>query len=715
MRNRAGFILLCASLLAASAANAGAITTTIDNAVRVTLAGNTRPEARDARNDRGPVADGLMLSHMQLLLKRSPTQEAAVEAAVDRLYDARSPDYHHWMTAVQFGRQYGANSDDIQKITGWLSAHGFTVNGVSTSRMVIDFSGTAGAVRETFATPVHYLDVKGKQHLANMRDPQIPAALAPAVAGIVSLNDFRPSRMYRARPKYSFKVGGENFEAVTPADLATIYNLKPLFSAGITGNGQTIALIEDSNMYASRDWSTFRTAFGLAGYTSGKLVTVQPAGAACHNPGYNADDGEVSIDAEWASAAAPNATIEIASCADTNTTFGGLIALQNVISASTTPQIISVSYGECEAYNGAAGNAAFFNAYQQAAAEGISVFVSAGDEDGAECDGGQWVSFQGISVSGFASTPYNVAVGGTDFGDTYAKTTSKYWSTANSGTFGSALSYIPEIPWNDSCGSTLGAVDLTGSAVTYGPNGFCNTATGSSFWEVVGGSGGPSGCATGATSSSSTAAVSGTCKGYATPSWQKGVVGLPGNGLRNLPDVSLFAGDGIWAHSYIFCLSDPYSGGTPCAGTPLNWSFAGGTSFASPIMAGIQALVDQKKAARQGNPDPVLYSLAATEYGAAGNSGCNSTKGNAAKTSCVFYDVTLGDNDVNCTSGQLLGFGGHGITSNGPVNCYLDGAQMGVLSTSNTSYKPAYKATTGWDFSTGIGTVNAKNLVNAWP
>jgi subtilase family serine protease len=185
--------------------------------------------------------------------------------------------------------------------------------------------------------------------------------------------------------------------------------------------------------------------------------------------------------------------------------------------------------------------------------------------------------------------------------------------------------------------------------------------------------------------------------------------------VRDIPDVSLFAGDGIWGHYYIFCYSDPYFGGEPCKGSPVYWAGAGGTSFASPILAGIQALVNQKKAARQGNPNPVYYALANSEYGAAGNSKCNSTKGKSANASCVFYDVTLGDNDVNCTSGQVLGVSGGGITSNGPVNCDLGTAGMSVLSTSNASYKPAYKATTGWDFSTGIGTVNAKNLVKAWP
>jgi subtilase family serine protease len=178
------------------------------------------------------------------------------------------------------------------------------------------------------------------------------------------------------------------------------------------------------------------------------------------------------------------------------------------------------------------------------------------------------------------------------------------------------------------------------------------------------------------------------------------VVGIPADGKRDVPDVSLFAADGVWGHYYVICYSDPWGGGAPCKGAPANWAGAGGTSFASPILAAMQALVDQKKAARQGNPNPVYYALAASEYGVAGNTNCNSTLGKAAKSTCVFYDVTLGDMDVNCI---------------GPINCYQPSGYNGVLSTIDSAYKPDYVAGTGWDFATGIGTVNANNLVNAWP
>jgi subtilase family serine protease len=712
MRNRLSLSCAIAGLVSMSWAVAQAqpveasspqIVRAVDDNTRMTLAGNTRPEAKKA-NDRGAVPDSLTFDHIQLLLRRPPAQELALEKAVDQLYDRSSPSFHHWFSAGQLGQQFGPASQDVQAVTSWLAAKGFTVNAVDPTGMVVDFSGTAGQLRSALHTEIHYLNVKGAAHIANMSDPQIPAALAPAVAGVVSLHDFRPRKMSKPRPKYSFTANGYAYQAVVPADLATIYNLTPLFTAGITGKGQTIVVIEDTDVYKAADWTTFRSTFGLSGYTFGSFTTVHPnpifGHANCTDPGVNGDDGEAILDAEWSSASAPNAAIELASCGNTRTTFGGLIALQNLLNGATPPPIVSISYGECEAYNGAAANAAYFAAYQQAAAEGVSVFVSAGDEGAASCDAGQWTSFQGVAVSGFASTPYNVAVGGTDFGDSFAGTNASYWTKSNSAVYGSAKSYVPEIPWNDSCASTLGAMAVSGSPITYGPAGFCNTWTGGQYLEVIAGSGGPSGCATGVSSPSSYAAVSGSCGGYAKPSWQTGVVGIPADGKRDIPDVSLFAADGIWGHYYVFCYSDPRGGGTPCTGAPAYWAGGGGTSFSSPILAGMQALVDQKKAARQGNPNPVYYALAASEYGVAGDTHCNSTLGKAAKSTCVFYDVTLGDMDVNCI---------------GPINCYQPGGYNGVLSTSNSAYKPAYATGTGWDFATGIGTVNANNLVNSWP
>ena len=669
------------------------ITGTVDETELVTLPGNTRPEA-NTKNDRGRLGDSFPLEHMMLLLRRSPVQEQALTGLIDRLHDPQSPYFHHWLTAREFGERYGLAGQDINTITRWLKSHGFSVNTVYPNRFVIDFSGTAGQARQAFHTELHRLKVGGKEHIANMTDPRIPAALAPALVGVVSLSDFMPQPMHEPR---NYLTSGGNYY-VAPADLATIYNLNPLFEAGVSGQGQTIALVEDSDVYNPADWSMFRSVLGLAVYSGGSFTEIHPAPPNgpnnCNDPGPTGDDGEAILDAEWSSAAAPNGAILMISCANTAISFGGFIALQNLLNDGTAPAIISISYGGPETAEGAAGNAFVESLYQQAVTAGISIFVSSGDSAAALSDGGDSYATHGINVNGLGSTVYNVSVGGTDFGDTYAGTNGIYWSATNGPTYGSALSYIPEIPWNDSCASLLIAKYLR-YATTYGTAGFCNSASRSNFLNVVGGSGGPSACSTGAPSVAGV--VGGTCKGYAKPGWQS-VVGNPADGVRDLPDVSLFAANGVWGHAYVFCNSDP-NGGGPCTGTPDTWSIGGGTSFASPIMAAIQSLANQATGERWGNPDPVYYSLASAEYGNGGNSDCNSTLGNGVASTCIFYDVTQGDMDVPCA---------------GTVNCYLPSGTYGVLSTSNSSYQPAYGTQVGWDFATGIGSVNAYNLEQAF-
>jgi subtilase family serine protease len=675
------------------------VTQAVDDSHRTTLTGNVRPEA-NAGNDRGLVSDGLSLPHMLLQLKRSAEQEQAAASNVASLYDATSPNYHHWLTAQQFGAQFGVDPADIAKVTAWLASHGFTVNQVYPNGMVIDFSGTAGQIRGAFRTEIHRLDVGGASHIANMTDPQVPAALAPVIEGVVSLHDFRPHPSVHARPDYTFKSGGYTYQTVVPGDLAVIYNLKPLFTAGLTGVGQTIVVIEDSNVYSTADWTTFRSTFGLSSYSSGSFTQVHP-GSNCSNPGDVVDDDfEAIIDAEWASAAAPSAAIELASCADTNTTFGGLIAFQNLVNGANPPKIFSISYGECEAFNGASSNAAYNTAYQQAAGEGISVFVAAGDWGGAVCDAGignETVATHGIGVNAFASTPYNVAVGGTDFEDTYLGTNSTYWTSTNSSTYVSAKSYVPEIPWNDSCASTLTAKYSTGSTITYGSSGFCNSRSGREFLSIIAGSGGPSACATGKPSSSGV--IGGSCAGYAKPTWQS-VLGNPADNVRDLPDISLFAADGLWGHYYVTCYSNRRGGGAACTGSPANWAGGGGTSFASPIMAAIQALVNENQGSAQGLPNPVYYQLASAEFTASKTNCLSSNGASASASGCVFYDIAVGDMNIDCS---------------GKNNCYLPSGNDGVLSTSNSSYAPAFTAGTGWDFATGLGSVNAYNLVANWP
>lgn len=710
-----GFAIAGCGVAASPDANSRLVGTAIDESRVVALAGNTHPRAT-ADGDAGALDDGHVLSHMQLLLRRTPEQEAALTAHIAQLHDPASPLFHHWLTAEQFAASYGVSPADVEVVSSWLASHGFEVDHVAPSRMFIEFSGTARQVREAFHTEVHHLQIDGVAHFGNMSDPQIPEALASVVVGVHALHDFMPRPMVKshgfarrdsatgswsraADPDFTV-VDPTNgtFFAVAPADFATIYNLNPVFSAGIRGAGQTVVVIEDTNIKNVSDVTTFRSAFGLSGF-AGTFSQVHPAGGTtCTNPGVNGDEGEAALDAEWAGAAAPDAAIELASCADTATVFGGLIAVQNLVNSASPPPVISISYGLCESENGSTANQSYVAAYQQAVAEGVSVFVSAGDEGAASCDANATVATHGIAVSGFASTPFNVAVGGTDFEDTFdnlegGPALSTYWTQTNGAAFSSALSYIPEVPWNDSCASQL--IDtVEGFTTASGANGFCNSTTGkASFRSTASGSGGPSAFSH-------------------QPAFQTGVTGLPtaSGGPRYLPDVSLFAANGVWGHFYVFCFTDTAEGGAPACTftntTDVLDLAAGGTSFSAPALAGIQALINQKQGGAQGNPNAVYYRLAAAQQSA--GTACNSSGGTAIApvlpdAGCVFNDVTQGDIDVNCTGTNCFGTSRSGRT-----------VLQGALSTSTTAFSSAYAAGTGWDFATGLGTVNAANLVNNW-
>jgi subtilase family serine protease len=712
------------------------ITAAIDEAKLVSLAGNTHPEA-NAANDRGPVANDFPLEHLYLQLKSATQVRQSEDALIPQLHDPTSPSYHQWLTVDQIGERFGPARKDIETVADWLSGHGFTVSAVYAANGVIDFSGTASQVRAAFHTEIHHLEVNGKQHIANMTDPKIPAALAPAIEGIVSLHDFFPHRALVMRPQLTTPyTPGVDVYLVAPDDLYTIYDFRPIYAAGVSGQGQTIAVLEDSDVYSAADWTTFRATFGLSQrFPMGSFAQVHPQpgyfpgnSGPCADPGATGDDGEAIGDAEWASASAPNAAIVVAACANTATNFGALIALQNLLAgANTPPPIISFSYAYPEVAYGAAGNAYIDALYTIAVLQGVSLFVVTGDiGTGSYIDPSLFFeSTLGIQVNALASTPNNVAVGGTDFADTFFGTNSSYWSSTNGAYFESALSYVPETTWNESCASPL-IVAHFGYAVPYGADGFCNSPAGSELLDSFAGSGGPSGCAYGAPSiiapgsnpglglenNVNWAVVSGTCKGYAKPLYQQLVSGNPADGVRDLPDVALFASGGVWGHFYIGCDSDVNNYGAPCAGPPTNyptdWTGMAGTSIASPIVAGVQAMINQATGQRWGNPDFVYYALAAVQNRTAGP-GCNATLGNQIGAHCIFHDVTLGNNAVDC--GPLV----VGSETIGTFNCYLPSGSYGVASLSNTAYQPAYPATPGWDFATGLGSIDAYNLVKSWP
>lgn len=734
MQRKAGLFLALSSVVAlllvcsapayaqSSTASRGLTTQKIDETALVTLAGNTRPEVHTAV-DLGPVSDSLQLSHMFLQMKMSPAQQADFAALVTRLHDPSAAEYHKWLSSAEIAERFGPAQDDVNVVSTWLESHGFTVNAVYHANGVIDFSGPSSSIREAFHTEIHNLDVNGENHIANMRDPQIPATLVPAVVGVTSMNDFRPHTNYL--PHRQFDTGNANFpQALVPGDLATIYDINPAYKKGLSGKGQTIVVVEDSDIFSAADWTTFRSTFGLnTQFPSGSLSQVHPQpllsnpanGGNCADPGINGDDGEAAVDMEWATASAPGAAIVVATCADTNANFGGFIAIQNLLTSSAPPPgIISISYGESESEDGASFNTYISQLYGLAVLEGVSVYVSAGDSGADSSDQFRVAATHGLNVSGFATTAFNVAVGGTDFADTFLNETSTFWNSSNGPFFESAKGYIPEIPWNDSCAGQL-ASSFLGFATPYGPDGFCNSTEGAGFLIVAAGSGGASSCFSGTPAIAGV--VGGTCQGNPKPLYQYLAAGMPFDGVRDIPDITMFASNGFWGHYYVFCYSDPTPGfgGAPCtAGHPELWAGAGGTSFGAPIMAGVQALINESVGTRQGDPNFVYYALDAFQNLSVPQEACDSKQGsNPGNPHCIYHDVTFGDMDVNC---RTLTRRVNGVTTVvGTFDCFLDGSTNGVLSLSNGAYDPTYVANPGYDFTSGIGSPDVFNLIRNWP
>ena len=722
-----GLLLLTGIRAAVAETPAALIRSPVDESDRVTLGGNTPPSATIGARDQGAVDDALPFEHLLLMLKRDAATEGALQARILALHAPGSSEFHHWLTAEQVGAQFGANPQDVAVLEQWLTSHGFAVNRLYKSGLVLDFSGTAAQIRETFHTEIHRLQMaSGEKHLANVSDPQIPAALAAAVVG-VHLHDFfarpRHSAMHpmhydhaaqRWNPQFTLPFQGSDLFVVAPYDFATIYNLLPLWRAGITGKGITIATVEDSNLKHPGDWSTFRKTFGLEDFKQATFEQVYPA---CPNPGQNGDEIEAALDVEWASAAAPDAHIVLSACGNTAVTSGLDLAILNLLETSP-PDIISDSYGLCETITGQTEVALENFEAELASLEGVTFFIAQGDTGADECAPVESTNYStlGINSGDNTASAFAVDVGGTDFmaqfnADTGGLPISTYWSAQNNPkTLASALSYIPEIPWNDGCTSQLIYSDptiATGFSQSFGAKGFCNSENGQqNFLIDVGGSGGPSTCFTG--TPSIPGVVSGTCTGNPKPFYQYLVPGMPMDGLRDQPDVSLFAGNGVWGSFLVECLSDKQQGGTAC--TPSNDAIflgGGGTSFASPAMAGILALIEQFHG-RQGDANFVLYALAAQQFLSPQASGCNASRsdGQLPASNCVFNDITRGDMDIPC-----------GQNSDGHFyDCHGASASLiGELSTSDSQNEPAYRAGRGYDLATGLGSVNATNLFNVWP
>ncbi len=566
------------------------ITDRVDNSRLTTLRGNTHPLAR-AQYDQGAAPADLPMNRIMLVLQRGADQEAALQDLLVQQQTTSSPNFHKWLTPDEFGQQFGPADADLQTITSWLASFGFQSIKVSKGRTVVEFSGTASQVEAALHTAIHRYVVNGEAHWANANDPQIPAALAPVVAGVVSLHNFpkKPAsvrsgrtasltRTPQGKPQFSLSGGGN---AIAPADFNTIYNI----GSSMTGSGATIGVIARSNINP-QDVADFRSQFGLPGNNTNIIVNGPDPGN--FNVG-GGEEFEAVLDATWPGAVAPGANVDLVVSESTNAVSGEDLSEVYIID-NNLADVMTESFSVCEAAFGTqlSSAAAFYSgAAEQAAAQGITYLVASGDSGADGCADPNVVAASGLaeSVNLLAATPFTIAVGGTQFNDTASP--SSYWDS----TTGAAKSYIPEKVWNESCTVAQCGALLAG------------------LWSSGGGQ----------------SII------FSKPSWQAGVTGIP-SGNRALPDVSLTAAD---HDGYLLCID------ASCHTTPATATFAilSGTSASVQAFGGIMALVAQQKG-RQGQANYVLYKLAASQTPAS----CNAT-GPPAGT-CIFNDVTMGNTNL---------------------------------------------------------------------
>ena len=518
------FLCLFAVCSAAASAAPSRIATPVNTARRASLQQNRAHPATRAAFDQGAVDPALPISYASLILKPGP----GLEIFLAEQQDPASPNYHRWLSPAQFGDRFGVSRDDLARLRQWLQSEGLRVHDAAQGGLWITFSGTALQVNRAFRTELRRYRSGVQSHFANATGLSIPAAMEPVVESVAGLDDYEPSPLYRRMEEDVPAFTGATGHTLAPDDIATIYNIRSLYNAGIDGTGQKIAVIGRTNLDLA-DVRAFRRRFNLPP-NDPQIVLFGP------DPGTSPGDvPEANLDLQWSGAVARNATIIYVNSTSVRT------SAQYAVDQNLAP-VITYSYGICEQYTSQNQR----GVAQQAAAQGITWLVASGDSLAATCDANSPIPLatRGATTSYPATIPEVTAVGGTEFNEGAGN----YWNATNDANLASAISWIPEKPWNNVAAR----------------NG------------LIGGGGGASAF-------------------FTKPPWQSGS-GVPNDGARDVPDISLAAS----------AIHDGYqvvSGGAV--------RVFGGTSVSAPVFAGIIALLNQSlKQPGVGNINPALYRLA---------------------------------------------------------------------------------------------------------
>lgn len=565
----------------------------IDITPTTPLQGSVSPRAR-FENDIGRMAADSPLSGVTIYFKLTAQQQANLDALVQAQQAPGSSSYHKWLTPAEYASRFGLSDSDLEKVQTWLELQGFTVGRISDSHTSISFSGTVRQVELAFRTEIRRYRINGETHFANATQLSIPTALADVVRSVRNLNDFRPKphvRLHKASSDFTSSQSGDHF--LTPKDVATIYDINPVYNSGYNGTGQSLAIVGQSEVNVA-DIEHFQSAAGLT-VKDPTLVLVPGSGTAQYSSG---DQAESDLDLEYSGGIGTGATIYFVYVGN-NQSYGVFDSVQYAVDTRIAP-IISVSYGTCEAELTSSDFATLEAIMEQGASQGQSIIASSGDEGSTSCYGETSLTTaqqEAIAVSYPASSAYVTGLGGTEFPSSdVSSSNSTYWQSASgSDTVSSAKSYIPEQTWNDD--SSQYGLSASGGGVS--------TLT-------------------------------------ARPSWQTGVPGISSGSYRLVPDISLDSSP--QNAGYLYCTSDTSAWGqgqqASCNSgfrdsSTQDLTVAGGTSFAAPIFAGMLTIINQKEnSTGQGLINPTLYTLAS----------------NSSTYASAFHDITSGGNQ--CTAGS---------------------------------------------------------------
>jgi subtilase family serine protease len=455
-------------------------------AVLMTLAGPARAAGAQASRvgARPPIPVGAQpvgalpqVTSMRATVALAPRDPAALAAYAEAVSTPGSVSYHRYLTVAEFVQRFGPSDAQVDAVRASLSARGLQVGALSANRLALSVGSTAGNLASAFQISFERFRLpSGRLAYANTSAPSIAGNLVGAVQSVVGLDTLatpRPASLTRsvargsAVPAPQVATGGPQpcspastyaagHRSYTADKLASAYRFSGAYAAGDFGGGVTVALLELEPHLAS-DISAYQTCYG----TNASVFNVPVDGGA----GTGAETGEAALDIEDVIGLAPKANVLVYEGPNSGR---GPYDTYNAIISQNRAQVISTSWGLCEADVGASAAAAENTLFQEADVQGQSTFAASGDAGAGDCGSGA-----GASVDDPASQPYVTGVGGTTLSSLGPPPTETVWDNSSGAGGGGVSSLWPMPSYQASAPSSLGVINARSSGSPCRSSGYC--------------------------------------------------------------------------------------------------------------------------------------------------------------------------------------------------------------------------------------------------